>query len=94
MVPVSHLVLHDTLLQNTTDIITKCHSYFIRECDKSLLQTASAFLLQNTTGLLQNVTVITDATIFLQNATVITNCDVYYRMRQYADNEIWSVNRI
>ena len=36
----------------------------------TLLQIASAFLLQN-------------AAILLQNATVITEYDVYYKMRHY-----------
>ena len=66
------MINYDTLLQNATDIITKCDSYFITKCDRSLLQNASGFLLQN-------------ATILLQNATVITKCDVYYKLRQYKD---------
>ena len=59
---VSYLIHYDSLLQNATDIITKCDSYFVTKCDRSLLQNASYFLLK-------------DATILLQNATVITNCD-------------------
>ena len=51
MVMISYLVHYITLLQNPTDVITKC--------DKSLLQNVSAFLLQKATVLLQNVTVIT-----------------------------------
>ena len=74
---VSYLIRYDTLLQNATDIITKCDSYFIIKCDRSLLQNASGFLLQNGTVLLQS------ATILLQNAIVITKCDVYYKLRQY-----------
>ena len=31
---------YDTLLQNATDIITKWDSYFITNCDRSLLQNA------------------------------------------------------
>ena len=46
---VSYLVHCDTLLQNATDIIITCKSYFITKCDKSLLQNASGFLLQNAT---------------------------------------------
>ena len=38
--------------------------------DRSLLQNASGFLLQN-------------ATVLLQNATVITKLDVYYKLRQF-----------
>ena len=46
-----HILIHyDSLLQNATDIITKC--------DRSLLQNVSGFLLQNATVLLQNATVI------------------------------------
>ena len=47
----------DTLLQNATGIITKCDSYFITKCNRSLLQNVSGFLLQNATVLLQNATV-------------------------------------
>ena len=49
MVMVSYLVHCDTLLQNATDIIITCKSYFITKCDKSLSQNASGFLLQNAT---------------------------------------------
>ena len=68
IVAVSYLIRYGSLLQNATDIITKCDSKFITKCDKSLLQNVSGFLLQN-------------ATILLQNATVITKCDSYYKMR-------------
>ena len=40
-VTVSYLIYYDSLLQNTTDIITKCDSYFITKCDRSLLQNAT-----------------------------------------------------
>ena len=43
----SYLVHYNNLLQNATDIITKCDSYFITKCDKSLLQDASAVLLKH-----------------------------------------------
>ena len=49
--------MRQILLQNVTDIITKCDSFFITKCDRSLLQNASGFLLQNVTVLLQNATV-------------------------------------
>ena len=61
-VTVSYLILYDSLLQNATDVITKCESYFITKLDRGLLQNASVFLLQN-------------ATVLLQNVTVIINCD-------------------
>ena len=64
-VTASYLIHYGSLLQNATDIITKC--------DRSLLQDASGFLLQNATVLLQN------ATILLQNVTVFTKYDVYYK---------------
>ena len=43
---------YDSLLQNATNIITICDSYFIRKCDRILLQNASGFLLQHATVLL------------------------------------------
>ena len=45
-VAVSYLIHYDSLLQNATDIITKCDSYFITKCGRSLLQNGSGFLLQ------------------------------------------------
>ena len=71
---VSYLIHCGTLLQNPTDIITKCHSYFITKCDKSLLQNAPGFLLQKATVLLKNAIVITNCDDF------ITKCDSYYKM--------------
>ena len=44
---IPYLINYDSLLQNATDIITKCDSYFITKCDRSLLQNAT-ILLQNT----------------------------------------------
>ena len=49
VVVVSYLVHYDTLLQNATDITTKCNSYFIANCEKNLLQDASGDILQNNT---------------------------------------------
>lgn len=46
-----HIVHYGTLLQNVTNIITKCDSYFITKCVKGLLQ--------NATVLFQNATFIT-----------------------------------
>ena len=82
-VTVLYLIRYDTLLQNETDIITKCDNCFITTvmillCDRSLLQNASGFLLQNVTVFLQITTIL------LQNATVITKCDVCYKLRQYS----------
>ena len=41
---VSYFIYYDTSLQNVTDIIPKCDSYFLTKCDKSLLQNVSDFL--------------------------------------------------
>ena len=65
------LVHYDTLLQNATDIITKCESCFITKYHKSLLQHVPGFLLQNAIALIQNATIITKCGDF------ITKCDVY-----------------
>ena len=67
-VTVSDLICDDSLLQNATDFITKCNSYFITKRSRSLLQNVPGFLLQNATVLLQKRQL-------LQNATFITNCD-------------------
>ena len=80
LVVVLYFVYYDTLLQNATDIITKCHSYLITKCDKILLQNAPGFLLQNGTVVLQNETVITKCVDFL------TKCDIYYKMRCLLQN--------
>ena len=49
---------------------------FITKCDRSLLQNATGFLLQNATVLLQNAAVITKCDDF------ITKCDSYYKTRR------------
>ena len=79
-VTVSYLIRYGSLLQNATDIIKKCGSCFITKWDRSSLQNASDFLLQNVTVLLQNAAVITNCDNF------ITKCDVYYKLRQYNEN--------
>ena len=71
----SYLIHYHTLLQNATDIIRKCDSYFITKCDRSLLQNALSYLLQKATVLLRNGTVITKCDGF------ITKCDSYNKMR-------------
>ena len=70
------MIHYETLLQNATDIITKCDNYFIIKCEKSLLQNTSDFLVQNATALLQNATVVTSWDDF------ITKCNSYYKMRR------------
>ena len=42
-VTVSYLTHYDSLLQNATDIITKCDGYFITKCDRSYLQNGAGF---------------------------------------------------
>ena len=68
-VTVSYLIHHGSLLQNATDGITKCGSYFITKCDRSLLQNASGFLLQIST-------IITNCNNF------ITKSNRYYKTRR------------
>ena len=82
-VKVSCFTHYDTLLQNLTDIITKCDSYFITKCDRSLLQDASGFLLQNAIVWLQNTTVITNYDNFITKCESYTKCYTYYKLRQY-----------
>ena len=40
-VTVSGLIRYDSLLQNATNVIAKCDSYFITKHDRSLLQNAT-----------------------------------------------------
>ena len=75
-VTVSCMIFYNSLLQNATDDFTKCESYFVTKCYRSLLQNPSVFLLQNETVLLQNTTVSTDCENF------ITKCDSYYKMQR------------
>ena len=63
------MIRYDSLLQNTTDIIAKCDSYFTAKWDRSLLQNASGFLLEN-------ATVITKCNNF------ITKYVSYYKIRR------------
>ena len=62
---VSYLIYYDSLLQNAIDIISKCDSYFITKCGRSLLENAPGFLLQS-------------ATVLLQKGAVIADCDFYW----------------
>ena len=73
---VSYLIHYDSLLQNATDIFTKCDNYFITKWDWILSQNTSGFLLQNAIVLLQNARVISNCDNF------ITKCDIYYKMRR------------
>ena len=43
-VTVSYLICYDSLLQNTTDVITKCDSYFGTKCDKFITKCVSFFI--------------------------------------------------
>ena len=46
VVLMSYQIRCNTLLQNATDIITKCNNFFIIKWDKTLLQSQSGFVLQ------------------------------------------------
>ena len=82
MVVFLYFVHYNTLLQNVTGIITICDSYFIKKCDKSLLQNGSAFLVQN-------------ATVLLQNVIVITKCDVYAKYSdRYLDDQYQQIFKV
>ena len=68
------MIHYETLLENVTDIITKCDNYFITKCDRIFQQNVSGFLLQNATVILQNAAIITNCDNF------ITKCSSYYKM--------------
>ena len=67
-VTVSYLIHYDSLSQNATDFFTKCDSYFIKKCDRSLLQNASVFYYKMRQFYYK-------MRQLLQNATFITNCN-------------------
>ena len=77
------LIIYENLLQNATDIITKCNSYFITKCDRSLLQNASGFFITECNSFIKKYELLQNVTILLQNGTVITKSDFYYKLRQY-----------
>ena len=73
MATVSYLVHYDTLLQNTTDIITKYGSCFITKYDKSYFKMRQVFYYK----MWQFITKCVD---------FITECDSYYKMRSLLQN--------
>ena len=80
-VTTSDLIRYDSLLQNPTDVITKCDSYFITKRDSSLLQNAPGFLLQNETEVYYKMRQVFYYKMrqLLQNAAIITKCGFYYK---------------
>ena len=82
-VTVSYFIHCDSLLQNASDIITKCDSYFITKFDRSLLQNTSGFYYKTRQFDYKMRLLLQNATILLQNAKVITKWNVYYKLRQY-----------
>ena len=83
-VAVSYLIRYGSLLQNATDVITKCNSCFITICGRSLLQNASGFLLQNAKVLITKCDdFVTKCDSYYKCDDFITKCDVYYKLRQY-----------
>ena len=44
-VTVSYLICYDSLLQNATDIITKCDGYFTAKCDRILFTKCARFFI-------------------------------------------------
>ena len=45
-VTVSYLIHYDSLLQNVTDIITKCNSYFITKCFRFFIRKCDSFIIK------------------------------------------------
>ena len=79
MVVLSYLVYYNTLLQNATDIITKCNSFFITKCDKSLLKKCVRFfIIKCDKNLLEK-----HVRFFITKCdSFMTNCDSYYKMHR------------
>ena len=79
VVVVSYIVHYNTLLQNATDIITKCNSFFITKCDKSLLKKyVRFFIIKFDNSLLKK-----HVRFFITKwDSFMTNCDSYYKMHR------------
>ena len=56
MVTVSYLLRHGNLLQNATDVVTKCDSYFIAKCESFVTKCETYYKVRH---LLQNLSVQT-----------------------------------
>ena len=67
-VTVSYLIQYDSLLQNSTDIVTKCISYFITKCYRR-------FFITKCNNYYKLRQLYYKMRQFLQNATFITNFD-------------------
>ena len=78
-ITVSYLICYASLLQNATDVITKCDSFFITKRDRSLLQNGSGFLLQNATEVYNKMRQV----FYYKCDSFITKCDSYYKMRRF-----------
>ena len=73
-VTVSYLIHYDSLLQNATDIITKCDSYFITKCVRFFITKYDSFITKcNSNYKLRQF--YYKMRQLLQNAMFITNCD-------------------
>ena len=74
------MIHYDSLLQNATDIITKCNSYFIRKCDATeiyyKMRQVFYYKMRQFYYKMRQL---------LQNATAITKCKVYCKLRQYTE---------
>ena len=74
-VTVSYFIHCDSLLQNASDIITKCDSYFITKLDRSLLQNTSGFYYKTRQFDYKMRRFYYKMQKLLQNETFTTNCD-------------------
>ena len=74
-VTASYLTHYNSLLQNSTDNITKCDSYFIIKCGRSLLQNATGFYYKMQQFYYKLRRYYYKIRQFLQNMTFITICD-------------------
>ena len=77
----SYFAHQDNLLQNVTDILTKCGNYFTSKCDSSFITKCNKKSFQNASGfLLQHTTVV------VKYENFITKCEVYLKMYCYTAN--------
>ena len=86
---VSYLIHYESLLQNATDAITKCDSYFITKCDRFYFYKLRQFYYKMRQFYYKMRQLLQNAMILLQNATIITKYDIYYKLRQYKYQKVF-----